>query len=78
MRLCRNPGPVAEPGAVPLVSVIVPCYKQAHFLPVAVASVVSQTCADWELIIVDDGSPDDTSRVITTKVASRRPASRAT
>jgi glycosyltransferase involved in cell wall biosynthesis len=51
--------PAAEP--VPLVTVIMPCYNQAQYLPEAVASVVAQTFADWEIIIVNDGSPDDTS-----------------
>ena len=41
-------------------SVIIPCYNYARFLPDAVASVVAQTCADWELIVVDDGSGDAT------------------
>lgn len=50
---------VDEP--VPVVSVIVPCYNQAQFLREAVESVVAQTFTDWELIIVDDGSPDDTA-----------------
>jgi len=45
----------------PLVSVVIPCYKQAHFLPDAVESVVAQTFSDWEILIVNDGSPDDTS-----------------
>lgn len=49
--------------ANPLVSVIIPCYKQAHFLPDAVQSVVDQTYTNWECIIVNDGSPDDTNRV---------------
>lgn len=47
----------------PRVSIIIPCYKQAHFLAEAVASVIAQTCPDWELVIVDDGSPDDTAAV---------------
>ena len=52
----------AAPGT-PRVSVVIPCYKQAQFLPEAVASVVAQTFTDWEIIIVDDGSPDDTAAV---------------
>lgn len=46
-----------------LISVIIPCYKQGHFLPDCVASLKKQTCANWEAIIVDDGSPDDTARI---------------
>jgi len=52
----------AQPVA-PLVSVVIPCYKQAHFLSEAVESVVAQTMTDWEIIIVDDGSPDNTGEV---------------
>ena len=64
IRLCRNPGPiVADQSAAPLVSVIMPCYKQANYLHEAIASVVAQTYPDWELIVVNDGSPDETSRV---------------
>ncbi|WP_293058476.1 glycosyltransferase [Okeania sp. SIO2B3] len=51
------------PKQKPLVSVIIPCYQQAHFLSEAVASVVSQTYNNWEIIIVNDGSPDNTSEV---------------
>ncbi|HYU26585.1 MAG TPA: glycosyltransferase family 2 protein [Thermoanaerobaculia bacterium] len=45
------------------VSVIVPCYNYARFLPYALESVVAQTHQDWECIVVDDGSTDDTSEV---------------
>jgi glycosyltransferase involved in cell wall biosynthesis len=48
---------------VPAVSVVIPCYGQADYLPEAVASVLGQTFTDWELVIVDDGSPDDTAAV---------------
>src|SRR5207249_2147019 len=50
-------------GNCPAVSVVIPCYKLARYLPEAVASVVAQTFRDWELIIVNDGSPDETSEV---------------
>jgi glycosyltransferase involved in cell wall biosynthesis len=45
------------------VSVIVPCYKQAHFLGEALDSLGAQTHRDWECIIVNDGSPDQTREV---------------
>lgn len=45
---------------IPIVSVIVPTYNRAHFLTEAIESVLTQTYQDWELIIVDDGSADDT------------------
>lgn len=46
------------------VSIILPTYNRAHFLPDAFNSLSSQTFKDWELIIVDDGSDDDTDKVI--------------
>jgi GT2 family glycosyltransferase len=45
----------------PLVSVIVPCFNQARFLPDAIASLRAQSLQNWEAIVVDDGSPDDTA-----------------
>jgi glycosyltransferase involved in cell wall biosynthesis len=46
--------------ARPLVSVVVPTYNRLEWLRDAVASVQAQTLADWELLIVDDGSSDGT------------------
>ena len=39
-------------------SIIVPVYKVEAYLPQCVASVLSQTFSDFELILIDDGSPD--------------------
>ena len=52
---------IAQPR--PKVSVVIPCYMQEGYLRQAVKSVISQTFTDWELLIVNDGSPDETSRV---------------
>lgn len=41
-------------------SVIIPTYNRENLLPKAVQSVFNQTCPDWELIIIDDGSTDRT------------------
>ncbi len=48
---------------MPTVSVIVPCFNQAAFLGQAIESVLSQTYADLQLIVVDDGSTDQTRDV---------------
>lgn len=45
------------------VSIIVPCYNQAQYLPEALQSVLDQTYENWECIIVNDGSPDNTKEV---------------
>jgi GT2 family glycosyltransferase len=45
----------------PLVSVIIPTHNRLHYLPEAVESVFAQCYANWELIIVDDGSSDGTT-----------------
>jgi glycosyltransferase involved in cell wall biosynthesis len=46
------------------VSVIMPAYNAAVYLPYAIDSVIAQTCADWEIVIVDDGSTDHTRAVV--------------
>ena len=50
--------------SAPLVSVIIPCFNQAHFLSESVESALSQTHCETEIIVVDDGSPDNVFEVV--------------
>lgn len=54
------------------VSVVVPCYNYAHFLPACVASVLSQPGVDVRVLVVDDASTDDTPAVAA-RLAERDP-----
>jgi len=45
------------------ISVIIPCYNQGQYLPEALGSVLQQTYVNWECIIVNDGSEDNTEQV---------------
>lgn len=47
----------------PIISVIIPCYNQAQYLTEALDSVLNQTDNNWECIIVNDGSTDNTETV---------------
>jgi len=50
--------------ATPKVSVITAAYKAARYIGQAIESVQAQTLTDWEMIIVDDASPDETAEVV--------------
>ena len=45
----------------PVLSIITPTYNRRHLLPRVLASVTQQTLTDFEWVIVDDGSTDETS-----------------
>ena len=47
----------------PKVTFIVPCYNLAHVLPECVNSILSQSFSDFEVLIMDDCSPDNTPEV---------------
>jgi len=47
-----------------LVSVVLPAFNRGHCIAAAIQSVLGQTYHDWELIVIDDGSSDDTGQVV--------------
>src|ERR1051325_8426833 len=47
----------------PTVSFVVPCYKLAHLLKECIQSILAQTYENFEILIMDDCSPDDTESV---------------
>jgi glycosyltransferase involved in cell wall biosynthesis len=57
---------------VPLVSVCVPTYNYARFLPRTIESVLAQTHADIELVVLDDASTDDTAAVVARYASDER------
>lgn len=56
-------GPGALTSSSPLFSVCMPAHNAESTIVAAIESVVAQTCTDWELVIVDDGSTDGTAEV---------------
>lgn len=57
---------------MPRVSIIIATYNRADLLPEAMRSVQAQTMPDWELIVVDDGSTDNTAEVVAAFLADAR------
>lgn len=50
--------------SAPIVSVVMPAWNAEHFISEAIASVYLQTFREWELIVVDDGSTDNTPHIV--------------
>jgi glycosyltransferase involved in cell wall biosynthesis len=55
----------------PLVSIVMPVFNAEQYIQQAIESILHQTLQDWELIIVDDGSSDKTSKIIHTLTDKR-------
>ena len=50
--------------AMDMVSVIMPVYNSGRFIEDSILSVISQTYSCWELIVVDDGSTDNSKDIV--------------
>ena len=48
----------------PLFSIVIPTYNREEFIPLAIQSVINQSFLNWELIIIDDGSTDNTKDIV--------------
>jgi glycosyltransferase involved in cell wall biosynthesis len=56
---------------LPLVSVVIPTYNHAHFLKKALRSVIEQTYSNWEVIVIDNHSDDNTDEVVASFLDNR-------
>src|ERR1700690_1726677 len=60
-----------NPVHTPLVSVVTPTYNHERFIGPCIESLLGQSYPDWEQIIIDDGSTDDTGKIVSTYRDSR-------
>lgn len=54
------------------ISIIIPSFNRAHTLPLAIESLINQTNQNWQLIIIDDGSSDETKSIIQKYIQDKR------
>ena len=62
--LAPPPAQPVEPGTVPTISVVIPCYQAADTVGEAVGSALAQTSPAHEVIVCDDGSTDDVAAAL--------------
>ncbi len=63
---------ITDNETTPVVSVIMPTFKQEKFIRRAIASLLAQSLTGWELIIINDGSPDTTEDIVEEYLSDER------
>ncbi|HEX6915556.1 MAG TPA: glycosyltransferase family 2 protein [Chitinophagaceae bacterium] len=61
---------IAEGASTPLVSVITALYNSGQYINEAIDSVLEQTYPNWEMLIVDDGSTDESAEIVAARAAA--------
>lgn len=61
---CAEARNYAGEAGMPQVDIIIPAYNAARFLPMALDSVIAQTFEDWRILLIDDGSTDNTAEIV--------------
>jgi glycosyltransferase involved in cell wall biosynthesis len=63
---------VAIPPMEPKVTVVIPAYNASRYITACVSSVIEQTFTDWEAIVINDGSKDNTAEIVTGMLSDKR------